>query len=362
MQPVVRWAILGALMLVFMAYVLIKWITGPDFKSVPTGRTTPPDSMKIGEIVFISLSIAADAILLYRMVIRPWIRERRVGTNGLFLLCFAFMYFQDPVSDAGGYWFTYNSWIPNRGSWASSLPGWLPIARPGHSLVEPFIMMLPGYLYFFLAPMVLGLFVMRKVRARWSRAGIGTQLLAVFGAMMVFDFVAEGLIWMPLGFYTYPSTPGPMLWAGTYHQFPLIEMPLIAFLLTSIVALRHFTDDKGHTLAERGIDEVRTSPARKFGLRLLALIAATQLVFFLTYNMEASEFGIHSVNWPKSIQQRSYFLDGLCGAGTTVACPTTSVPAAEGRGNEVTIDPNGKLAVPAGAKLPSGALPLLVHG
>jgi hypothetical protein len=361
-QPVARWAILGGLMLAFMAYVIIKWITGPDFKSVPVGHTSPSDTMKIGEIAFWALSLIGDGCLIYYMLIRPWRRERRISTNGLFLICFAVMYFQDPLGDAGGYWFTYNSWIPNMGSWASSIPSWLPFARPGHSLVEPFIMMMPGYLYFFMAPTVLGLWVMRKVRARWSWAGLGTQFAAVFGVMCVFDFVAEGLIWMPLGFYVYPSAPGPKLWAGSYHQFPVIEMPLIACLLTSIIALRYFTDDKGHTIAERGIDKIRTSPARKGALRLLALIAATQIVFFISYNMLTYQIGIHSRNWPASIQKRSYFLDGLCGQGTPRACPTQSVPQAQGKGNEISISPYGKVVVPPGATLPTKPVPLIAKG
>jgi hypothetical protein len=367
MQPVVRWAILGGLMLAFMTYVLTKWVTGPSFHSVPTGATEPSDLMKVCETVFIALSIIADGFLIHRLVIRPWRREKRVSTNGLFLLCFAVMYFQDPFGDAGGYWFVYNSWIPNMGSWASSLPGWLPASSPGHELVEPVIMMLPGYLYLFLVPTMLGLWVIRTVKARWPRSGIGTQLAAVFVAMCVFDFVLEGLIWMPLGFYVYPSAPGPFLFAGTYHQFPIIEMPLIAFLCTSLVALRYFTDDKGHTIAERGIDEVRTTPGRKVLLRLLALIAATQLVFFLTYNIEVYHFGVHSKNWPQSIQERSYFLDGLCGAGSDIACPTSAVPWARGRGDaasrqEISITPDGKLVVPPGATLPAGPVPFITKG
>jgi len=50
--PVKWWAGLGALILAFITYVLIRWVTGPFFERVPTGPTDPPAYMKVAIVFF----------------------------------------------------------------------------------------------------------------------------------------------------------------------------------------------------------------------------------------------------------------------------------------------------------------------
>ena len=45
--PAKWWATLGAAILVFQAFVLIRWLTGPYFKHVEPGPTPLPGWMKI---------------------------------------------------------------------------------------------------------------------------------------------------------------------------------------------------------------------------------------------------------------------------------------------------------------------------
>jgi hypothetical protein len=55
--PVKWWAGLGTVILAFIAYVLIKWATGPFFERVPTGPTDPPTFMKVAMVFFQAVSI-----------------------------------------------------------------------------------------------------------------------------------------------------------------------------------------------------------------------------------------------------------------------------------------------------------------
>jgi hypothetical protein len=69
------------------------------------------------------------------------------------------------------------------------------------------------------------------------------------------------------------------------------------------------------------------------------------------FNVPVQWVGTHSATWPTDIQKRSYLLDGLCGQGTTFACPGEGVPNPRGS-TSVRIGPDGGLVVPAGTSLP----------
>jgi hypothetical protein len=153
--------------------------------------------------------------------------------------------------------------------------------------------------------------------------------------MCLVDFVGEGLIWLPLGFWEYPGGFG-MLFPSTYHKYPVNEMLTIGALFTAITALRYFRDDKGRTLVERGVDRIR-GPRRQTLYRILAVTFAAHAALFVFYNLPNSWVATHSRAWPADLQKRSYFLDGICGQGTGRVCPGPGIPLDRDRGR--LIDP-----------------------
>src|SRR5262245_49491616 len=76
--PVEWWAFAGALICAFWAYVLIRWVTGPYFEEVPTGPTPVPDWMKVSIIAWQIVMPAIWLFMGYRLLLRPWLRERRL--------------------------------------------------------------------------------------------------------------------------------------------------------------------------------------------------------------------------------------------------------------------------------------------
>jgi hypothetical protein len=288
--------------------------------------------------------------LVWRTLIRPWRREGRVPFDGLMIICFFFMWFWDPMSSATGHWFTYNAYLVNMGSWVNDTPGFLAFGQPGHMLPEPIILNGPIYMSGFMLGTVLGSMVMRKAKARWPHFGPGRLIGLCFLSMMVFDFIIEGCIWMPTGYYTYAG--GHLsIWPNTYHKFPLHEMIFAGALWTGFACLRYFKNDRGETLAERGISNVQGGTGKKTLIRFLALLAAMSVVFELTFNVPISMFiANHSATWPKVVQDHSYFNDHICGAGTNRMCPGPDVPNFRSlRAPYLTQD--GKLVTPANARL-----------
>jgi hypothetical protein len=353
---VLWWSSFGALWLTFMGIVLTRWITGPYFVRVPVGPSDPPMYMKVFLTALQFTMIPAMLTLVWWFVVRPWLRERKVTVDGALTLAFCTLFFQDPLSNYFGPWITYNSWSVNRGSWVNSIPGWMSYGAPGATVVEPPLTIIGLYVVIMTVAVRIGVATIKWTARRWPQMG----KLGLFGicwvAMFVFDVIFEGVIFMPLGVWTYAGGHFS-IFPNTYHAFPLHEAFLVGILLTSYSFLRHFLDDRGRTVVERGSENVKASAAGNGVIRALAIIGAVNAIFLAVYTLPHLVVGAHSRQWNDDIQQRSYFLDGLCGGSTGRACPGPAIPLVRndnsgGSGGSAYVGTDGELHVPADTHLP----------
>lgn len=332
--PINVFALLGGLLLAFVAYAWIAWVAGPNFKKVPTGPSDAPGWMTTVFDVWQPAGLVAAAAIIWFVAIRPWIREGRPSTDGVLVLAFCTLWFQDPLSAYNAHWFTYNTNLLNFGSWVSEIPGWNSYSQPGAMVPEPILIIGPVYVYFILIATWLGCWVMRRVQQRRPQTRKWQLLAACFLAMCVVDIVGEAFIWLPLGFWEYPGGFG-LLFPSTYHKYPVNEMLTIASLFTAMCALRYFRDDHGMTLVERGADKI-TSPRRQTLMRILAVTFAAHAIVFVLYNIPNSWVAQHSPRWPADLQKRSYLMNGLCGEGTGRPCPGPGIRLERNRGKLLT--------------------------
>jgi hypothetical protein len=324
-KPVVVLATLGALLLAFEAWVIIRWVTGPYFVRVEPGPSKPPTWMKVELVLWQTLSIPVALALIYWYIIRPWRREGRVGVDGILVAAFTTVVFQDPLSSYGGHWFAYNTWMWNRGSWVKSVPGWNSYGKPGAMLTEPVLFTWAGYVYIFVIAMVVGSAFMRKMRKTFPRMGNIRLIALCYAVMFVFDIILEGIVWMPLGIFHYAGGHWG-IFADHYFKYPIHEGLTIGAVFTGVACLRFFVNDRGRSPVERGTDDLQGGQLKKFVIRVLAMTAVVQGLMFVFYNVPNFWVGTHSAEWPKDVQERSYFTSGLCGEGTDRACPGPSVP------------------------------------
>jgi hypothetical protein len=351
-KPVRMWAIAGGAILVFQLYVWIRWMTGPYFERVPAGPSDPPTLMKVVLLTWTAVIVLGLPVGIYYFIVRPWRRERRITLDGMLLVACGLLFFQDPLLNYLNTWSTYNSWMFNRGSWVQHIPGWVSYGEPGRMMAEPLLMNAPGYSYGVLLCTILGCWVMRRAKSRWpniSNAGlIGVLIVWTF----FFDVVMEGLFLMPMGLYIYPGAIKSLsINAGTYYQWPVYEGLMWGGVQAGLCALRFFTDDRGRTFVERGLERIQGGFAKQQLTRFLAIFAACSMFFFVFYNIPAQWFAMHQDPWPADITKRSYFLMGICGDGTDRLCPDPAVPVP--LKNSGYINPDGKLVLPDGVKLPT---------
>jgi hypothetical protein len=192
---------------------------------------------------------------------------------------------------------------------------------------------------------------MSKVKKRWPSIS-NFQLVGVtFVYCYIFDFVMEGLILLPAGFYTYPGAIQSLsINAGTYYQYPLYEGVMWGGAMTAMASLRYFTDSRGRTVVERGLDDVGGGFIRQQLTRFLALFAAVSACFFFIYMVPAQWLSLNADPWPEDVQKRSYFVGGTCGEGTDRLCPHPALPVATR--NSGYVDKDGRFILPEGVEMP----------
>ena len=345
------WAVVGGAVLALTLYVWISWITGPYFVRVPSGPSEPPLYMKIPLIANAVILWIAAPFALWYFIIRPWIRERRITLDGMLLVSMGLMFFQDPLLNYFNTWCTYNTWMWNRGSWSSHIPGWVSPEQPGAMVAEPLLTNIPGYAHGVLFLTIVGCWIMRKIKSRWPDISNVQLILFTFAISFVWDFVMEALIMLPIGFYTYPGAIRSVsVNAGTYYQWPVYEGLMWGGVQAALCCLRYFVDDRGRTVVERGLDQVQGGFFRQQFTRFLAIFGAVSASFFILYNVPAQWIGMHSDPWPEDHMKRSYFLGGICGEGTDKPCPHPSLPIPTKRSGYINTE--GKLVLPEGVEMP----------
>ena len=356
-RPVKFWALVGGLIWSYQIYILLKWVTGPFFHEVKPGPTPLPGAMKIAIVTYLVIQWCLFFYLGYRWVVRPLLRERTFGIDGVLFLAWAgFFWTWDPTGNYLSPTFTYNAWIPNMGSWVNGIPGWNTPAHPGAQAPEPWLFTAGAYSVFFVLMPIFGCWMMRKIRTRHPRIGIFGLLAIVYLVIAVLETALEGLLWMRMGLYTYAGTPDklPNLFPSHYYKYPIYESFAWGIVLVAVTYIRWSVNDRGESIAERGLSTVKATQTAKNGLRVLAVVGLLYSIVIIGYFMPYWAFwGAHDSTFPKDVQDRSYLMDGICGPGTQRACPGPNVPLF--RAHSITITPQGTIANPDGGHRPTHA-------
>jgi hypothetical protein len=349
--PVAWWAAGGAVLVAFEAYVFIAWFASNDFRRIAPGPTPLPTSMKVALIACCASTLGLGLWLIWRFVIKAWRRERQLTVVGAFGLATCLMFWQDPLQNQTVPWFSYNHWLPNMGSWANQIPG---ITQPhAAALADPVYASIPGFVLLYFGGMLVGKYVMERAKRRNPDIS-NVKLLWLTIAVATGVMGCLELAWMRTGFYIYPNTINSLtLFSGQYYQIPLYEFILDGITVAAMSWIIYFRNDKGETIVERGLSNLKVSQGRKSLMRFLAFTCIINVVFGV-YDLAVQPFIHNGDGVPASIQQRSYFMGSYCGVSTDIACWTKSLPVPSIDSAKVT--PSGVL-VPGKTPIPT-AVPL----
>ena len=323
-SPITIWAALGLLFFSFQAYVLIRWVTGPNFVPTPTGADMISETQR-WYFLFLQTAIPIGAVLcLLKWVVLPRLRLGYLTTDGRLFLAGSLIFFWDMSMNYSATTLLYNSHLLNYGAWTlGSWPMWFSPAA--NLLPEPVLVTIPGYTALVTTQAIFACWLLRKAKARWPNLGaLGVLALIVIGCTVVDSLIEVFLIRTEV--YAYPGAIRSFaLFPGETYQFPLNEGILFGGLgVGSMTALLYFRDDNGQSFVERGADSLKVSATAKGWLRGFAVFGYCHLMFFMLYAVPMQFFSLHSGPYPEGYP--SYMLNGMCVYGENAdQCPGPGV-------------------------------------
>lgn len=309
-RPVIFWAVLGFIFLAFQIYVLGKWLGGPYFVATDPG----PDPVSQGaRLYYIALQIAVPLValvMLWQWLIKPWRREGRMTTDGRLIIAAAMIFFWDMSMNYSSTVLFYNANFINRGAWnLGSWPSW--ISPSANLLPEPIFVTVPGYTALVFSQTLFICWLLRKAKARYPNLGAAAAIGLIIVGMTIVDSLIE-IFLLRTGVYAYPGAIRAVtLFAGQTYQFPLTEGFLFGGLgIGAQAVLSHFRDDRGQTIAERGIERVRFGEFGKQWIRFLAVYGFVHGAFFALYTVPNQWLSLNSDPFPPGYP--SYMVNGMC--------------------------------------------------
>jgi len=201
-RPVVTLAVIGAFLLAFEFYVLGKWILGANFTPTQPGPDPLPGwEQSLLTLMQIAVPIGA-LVCVWFWIIRPWRREGRLTTDGMFALSAGMIFFWDMCMNYTSISLFYNSHLVNFGAWANGAwPGWT--APGGNLLPEPILIVVPAYTCLVFSQVMFMLWLLRKAKRRWPDMGwartLGVIVVIVVG-LTITDTIVESTV-LRMGVY-----------------------------------------------------------------------------------------------------------------------------------------------------------------
>jgi hypothetical protein len=312
----------GAGCIALSLYVFPKWITGPYFKTVPTGPDIPPPWMRIVADFIEAFTIACFVVVAYKVIYKSWRRTGKLSSDALMVLACLTFYWQDCLPD---YFVAETTLLTsvfhNWGSWYMYIPGWM---SPGiENLPEaPLAWALSYPTWFVFLPMILGAKMVGRIRERFPDLTPTELLACAWLVFAVIDVALEGAF-LRTGMYAYgTSIPSLTLWAGKPHQFPMVEMIGWGFAWAMWATSYYYRDDKGYTWVERGVQTLRLGEGMKSFLRFLALAGFFNMGMLM---FSSIPLALNGLLGGRMVQGHPSYLNHLCGPDTPYDCPAPDV-------------------------------------
>ncbi|QZT60249.1 spirocyclase AveC family protein [Mycolicibacterium austroafricanum] len=139
------WACLGVVWVIFIGQVFVRWMTSDDGSFGPATILGPDEfetwrliAMRVVEAISIAIMVAMAWVCL----VRPWLRYRKIGLDGMLYIAATLAAPIDPLINHFHWTFAWNAHAINLGSWGHLFP----LSNAPH-YAEGFVWFVPQYVY-----------------------------------------------------------------------------------------------------------------------------------------------------------------------------------------------------------------------
>lgn len=314
------WAGIGAICVVFAAYVYLSWILSGNASAVGPGSDPVPTRATVGAWVFqCATPVLALSALFF--VVRKSLLEHRLCAEAMVVIGSMIAWLHDLLINWLQPVVFYNATLVNFGAWTENIPGW--ISPNGRFLAEPVLMIGLPYIWMPLYLGLLGRWAMGRAHTARPALGVPGTFAAGWVAVFGVEFCCE-LLAVHTGLVGYPAgIPNLTLWSGNTHQVPMYGPLIWSTVLTCSGALLFFRDTNDLTVVERGMERVRWAGDRtRTMLSVLAITGFIHIVAIVGYDIPMNLEGLYAGS---TQTYPTYLRTELCGPGTPVGCPDGTV-------------------------------------
>jgi len=317
-RPIHYWSAVGLFFAVLQVYLWVSWLATDAFPRHTGADPVPTHVKALAWVLQAVCVLAAITVVVY-----IWRRTRREGQlawDALIAIAFAGVFWQDTLCNYQRPIFFYNSYLVNLGAVDPHIPGWL--SPNGGNIPEPFLLSGPLYAWWFVLFGIVFCAMARKLRQlRPNISKVGIFLVGVV-ALGLLDMVLENtFIYAQL--FAYPGVINALTFnAGTIYQFPGYEALIVGVFCSIVGMIRLNRDDRGHSVIERGVDELHVGTKAKTTLRILAFLGLSNFMF-VVLGLLYIWIGCYIDPMP---HYPSYLTNDLCGTAVSPPCPGPGVP------------------------------------
>jgi hypothetical protein len=327
--PIKWWATFGALFLIFQLWIWVRFLISHDCAPIPPpAQLSDADQMRLTLIRILEIiSPIVGLWVAYRWALKPLWRQGHIPSDGLLLLTMPLIFFHDNLTFWFSPWIAWSSLFTNVGSWSGSIPG--AISPTGHITPSPWLFGPLGYIWGLGLPMLGIAWLMRWWKRRFPKTSNPGIFFVGIGAGFLYDLILDPT-GIALQLWAFPGAIQSIsVFGGKWYQFPINELLCWGTVEGLGANLLYWTNGKGQTIVERGIERLKVSRLRLQVVRFLAMLCATHLIFLCCYSIPNGILSLNGDFPPPDMP--AHLMNRVCGPGTDIICTGKGVPIMKGR-------------------------------
>jgi hypothetical protein len=295
---------LASVGVLIVSYELWAWgawlVAGPH----PVTRYRDPNSPSLWVARGYEVVMVITAVAVMGTVVRDCLRRRAFTTDASIIVAGFFMLFWDPMVNWMQPNFFYSSQWINVNTWTGYAP-WV-VNPTASQMPQPIVFIGLIYPFGLLAFSMLLNKGMSAARRRWPEITNARLIAGTFVGGLSLCLLLEAPIFL-MNLWGLPGAPDELALFDNDHRFAWAEYVTTTIVFTTLGCVRFFRNDKGQTIAERGLDNL--SPGAR---ALVATLATTTLFAIAIWVLLLIQIpaGLHAAPYPQGYPK--HMINDLC--------------------------------------------------